>query len=292
VLDPGIKPSVCSSHLCQFQFTEIGIGNSVIQEIRQDPLAADLMVSLFSSAIRTPFLTPAPPGLDAAEMIRIAETMPPMELISKKYGNDKVLSSAIGAPALQLLRWILLSNRSHLISLPSAIRLAQFGSAQQFLTLISSPEAEREFRALKEKYGSGFLFHGSDGTRWHSIVRNGLKNATGTPMQANGARLGPGIYFARSSEISQGYAKEAINHFEKSVLGRKLKILAICEVANDPSLEDHGWAWTLQNEKACIVRFLLVNGSFRVDLNETPITNIPKLREVLDLHADDAQLKV
>jgi poly [ADP-ribose] polymerase 6/8 len=157
------------------------------------------------------------------------------------------------------------------------------------MTLISSPEAEREFRKLKEKFGSMFLFHGSDGTRWHSVIRNGLKNATGTDMQANGAVLGPGIYFARSSDISLGYAKEATNRYEKSGFGRKLKIIAICEVAMDPSLQDHKWAHTLQNEKACIVRFLLVNGMFRVDLVETPITKVPKLREVLDTHADDAQ---
>jgi hypothetical protein len=105
-------------------------------------------------------------------------------------------------------------------------------------------------------------------------------------LQANGSRLGPGIYLARTSEISQGYAKEAVNLYERSVLGRKLKISAICEVANDPSLQDHQWAWTLQNEKACIVRFLLVNGTFRVDLGENPITKVPKLREVLDSHVD------
>jgi uncharacterized cupin superfamily protein len=70
------------------------------------------------------------------------------------------------------------------------------------------------------------------------------------------------------------------------MLGRKLKILAICEVANDPSLQDHKWAHTLQNERACIVRFLLVSGTYRVDLIDTPITRVPKLRDVLDLHAD------
>jgi poly [ADP-ribose] polymerase 6/8 len=107
-------------------------------------------------------------------------------------------------------------------------------------------------------------------------------------MQANGAVLGSGIYFARSSETSQGYARESINHYERSQLGRKLKILAICEVAKDPTLVDHDWAHTLQNENACIVRFLLVNGSFRVNLSERPITKVPKLKDVLDMHADDA----
>jgi poly [ADP-ribose] polymerase 6/8 len=288
-LDPGLKPSVCAKQLCQFQFTTIGVGNSVIQEIRQDPLVADLMVSIFSAAIRTQYLTPAPPGLQVDEMIQIVERLPPTIVMARKYENDRALSSAIGPPALQLLRWILLSSRSHLISLPQTLRLAEFGSARQFMTLISSPEAEREFRKLKEKFGSMFLFHGSDGTRWHSIIRNGLKNATGTDMQANGAVLGAGIYFARSSDISLSYAKEATNRYEKSGFGRKLKITAICEVAMDPSLQDHKWAHTLQNEKACIVRFLLVNGMFRVDLVETPITRVPKLREVLDTHADDAQ---
>jgi poly [ADP-ribose] polymerase 6/8 len=284
-LEPGLRPSVCSKQLCQFQFTDVGIGNSVIQEIRADPLVADLMVSIFSSAVKTKYLTPAPAGYTVDEMLTICEQLPAMAQIIQKCTNDKALASVIGAPAVQLLRWILLSNRSHLLSLPDNLRLREFGTAKEFMTLISTPGAEREFQTLKEKFGGMFLFHGSEGCRWHSIIRNGLKNASGTEMQANGAVLGAGIYFARSSETSQGYSKESINHYERSSLGRKLKILAICEVARDPTLSDHDWAHTLQNEHACIVRFLLVNGSFRVNLFEKPITKIPKLKEVLNLQA-------
>jgi poly [ADP-ribose] polymerase 6/8 len=154
------------------------------------------------------------------------------------------------------------------------------------MSLISTPESEREFRTLKEKYGAMYLFHGSDGSRWHSIVRNGLKNATGTPMQANGAALGEGIYFARSSSTSQGYARLSPNTYGKSIFGSNLKILALCEVVKHPTLKDHGWAHTLIEEKACICRFLLVNGEFTLDTLNQPLKKVPRLREVLDSQAD------
>jgi poly [ADP-ribose] polymerase 6/8 len=186
-----------------------------------------------------------------------------------------------------LLRWILLSNRSHVITLSHAFKLCGFGKAHQFMSLISSPEAERKFRVLKEKYGSMFLFHGSDGSRWHSIIRNGLKNATGTELEANGSVLGPGIYFARSATTSQGYSWASNNRYKGSIFGAPLTILALCEVANDPSLRSHGWAHTLRNENACICRFLLVNGDFELDTIANPIRKVPELKDVLDSRADN-----
>jgi poly [ADP-ribose] polymerase 6/8 len=287
-LEPGLKPSVCQGQLCQFQLSSIGLGRSVIHEIRQDSVVADLMVSIFSAALTTKYLTPRPPD-GFAEIDRILAELPPMETLQRTYRSDKDLRAGIGAQALDLLRWILLSNRSHLISLSSKFKLPQFGDAHQFMSLISTPEAERAFRTSKEKYGSMYLFHGSEGSRWHSIIRNGLKNASGTPMQAHGAALGPGIYFARSSETSKGYAKWSQNRYEKSIFGKELTILALCEVAKVPSLIDHQWAHTLIEEQACICRFILVNGSYNVDVITNPILKVPRLRDVLDSHADDVE---
>jgi poly [ADP-ribose] polymerase 6/8 len=289
-LEPGLKPSVCPNQLCQFQLSDIGVGRSVIQEIKQDPLVADLMVSIFSAALGTPYVKPRPPEDFAdAEISTILSGLPAMSVLKNTIRSDRELVVAIGERSVRLLRWILLSNRSHLISLSSQFKLPVFGDAYQFMSLISTPEAERVFRTAKEKFGSMYLFHGSEGSRWHSIIRNGLKNASGTPMQANGTALGPGIYFARASETSKGYARVSPNVYERSVFGKQLKILALCEVAMVKGLVDHGWAHTLTDEKACICRFLLVNGTYILDVVANPISKIPRLRDVLDSHADDVE---
>jgi poly [ADP-ribose] polymerase 6/8 len=312
-LAPGLKPSVCNGTLCNFQLTGIGIGNSVFQEIQRDPSSADLVLSIFSAAIDTEFLNPAPPAElgSASAILAILENLPSMNDILMRANDDRQLLTLVGQDGLALLRWVLLSNRSHLISMPNAMRFKEFDSSRQFMTLLSSPESEDAFSRLKDTYGSLYLWHGSHGQRWHSILRNGLKNATGTRLQANGAVHGPGIYFARNSAISWRYSCATANRYARSELGKLLHIISLCEVANIPpdkqfrksqgtlhchrqvdklsgGLNDHGWAYTLTMETACIVRFMMVGGNFAQDVVASPPHNIPTLRDVLELHAQAA----
>ena len=308
---PGLKPSVCNKELCNFRFSQIGIGTSVIQEIKRDPMVADLLFSMFSAAFKTEFLNPAPPGFTIKQMEKVFGAMPQMSQLAISCQNDRELTLLIGAENVQLLRWVLLSNRSHLIYLPPELQLPEFRSSKQFMALISSPEAENAFQTLKEKYGSIYLWHGSNGERWHSIVRNGLKNATGTKLQANGSVLGEGIYFARDSKTSWGYSRQAENRYRNSIIGKQLHIISLVEIANIPTgmdvtveipcldssgkimkkkvtgfLKDHKWAHTLTLEEACVVRFLMVGGNFNVDVLKDPPKNVPTLKDVLNYHVE------
>lgn len=310
-ITPGLKASTCDAQLCRFQMTDIGIGGSVLLEIKRDPKAADLVLSLFSAAVGSKFLVPAPPKFTVSEIQSIMTKMPPMEALAQSCKTDQGIVSMIGKNGFELLRWVLLSNDSHLISLPKSMQFSDFEGSAQFMTLLSSPDAEEVFDRLKKKYGSCYIWHGSDGARWHSIIRNGLKNATGTPMQRNGAILGPGIYFSRTSQVSWGYSRVVPNGYRASTLGRSLQVIALCEVAKIPStpvkevfefrrgskglskvkvegaLVDHTKAFTLTMEEACIVRFLMVGGGFSVDTIANPPQHIPTLRDVLEFHADN-----
>jgi poly [ADP-ribose] polymerase 6/8 len=212
-----------------------------------------------------------------------------MRDIMRRFHNDQEIAHELGSDMLDLLRWVLLSNRSHLISIPKELTLREFSSSTQFMTLLSSPEAETQFEQLKAKYGSMFLWHGSHGQRWHSILRNGLKNATGTTLEQNGHAHGEGIYMARNSSTSWGYSRSSKNLYPRSALGKTLHLIALCEVAKvreGSYLKDHGWAHTLTMEEACIVRFLMVGGEYTVDVITTPPSYVPTLRDVLEFHAD------
>lgn len=231
-----------------------------------------------------------------------------MRDIANRFRDDNELSKSIGKDAISLLRWILLSNRSQIISVPPGRNLVSGNCGHQFMTLLSSPEAEERFSALRAKYGSCYLWHGSHSDRWHAILRTCLKNATGSGMQANGAALGPGIYLARSSATSWQYSRPATNKYRNSEIGSNLHMIALCEVANIPSretsavvtftgrngvttettsgfLKDHGWAHTLTMESACVVRFLFVGGQFSHDTLTTPPSGIPTLKEMLEAQA-------
>ncbi|NXF13534.1 PARP6 polymerase, partial [Smithornis capensis] len=104
-----------------------------------------------------------------------------------------------------LLQWIISSNRSHIVKLPLS-RLKFMHTSHQFLLLSSPPAKEARFRTAKKLYGSTFAFHGSHIENWHSILRNGLVNASYTKLQLHGAAYGKGIYLSPISSISFGYS--------------------------------------------------------------------------------------
>ena len=294
LLSPGVKPSICNDRFCQFRLTEIGIGNSVYSEIKRDPAAADLVLTIFAATIGTKFMTPAPEReYSPQELLRIFKTLPKTTEMATRFKNDQELATAIGEESYSLLRWVLLSNLSFLMSLPQKFYMSKFPSTKQFLSLISTPEAEQAFDELGQKYGKIFQWHGSSGDRWHSILRNGLKNATGTFLQQNGSALGEGIYFAPDSGTSWGYSRSVMNNYSNSSFGKQFSIIGLCEVAKVPDLKDHGWARTLRTEKATVVRFLFVQpestgGSpFGVNVvNDPPKT--PSLMDILEYHAQTA----
>ena len=282
--EPSVKPSICDKQLCNLSFTNLGVGTSLLQELRRDPQVADLMISCFATALGTQFLNPAPPGFNHKELKKIIEKLPRVdEMISA--ADDKALSKQLGEDATKLLNWILLSNQSQLISLPHELRLKQFPTRHQFLTLISNVEKEAAFKKLKAKYGSFFLWHGSSGDRWHSIIRNGLKCATGTPLQQNGTFFGAGIYLAPDLAKSRNYARPEKNGYPKSSLGQNLQAVSLCEVAKVPDLKNHKISFTTSNEDAVIVRFLFLSAYFDYDVVKNPPEHIPKLRDILNYHA-------
>jgi poly [ADP-ribose] polymerase 6/8 len=305
-LPPGVKPSVCDRELCRFQLIEIGLGTSLIQELRRDPLAADFVFSIFSAAIGTNFLNPKPPGFTDASMQAICARLPAVSEMTACGNSDQQLAGLIGLEAVKLLRWVLLGNQSHLIALPPELKLVEFNCNCQFMSLMSSPQSEDILGQMKQQFGSFFLWHGSAGDRWHSILRNGLKNASGTALQANGAARGAGIYFAPNSQMSWGYSKPAANKYTKSQLGPNLQVISLCEVAMIPPsahftlqpkatgqkalafsgyLKNHGSMYTLSIEEACVVRFILVQGFFAHDVVQRPPSKVPTLHDVLEFKA-------
>jgi hypothetical protein len=259
---PGFKPPLCTKELCTFQLTRIGGGgNSVYQEIARDPLIADLMISILATALTGQFVDDDLPPIRGSpeQMVHFFGMIPSMrELLH----DDRGLAALLGERGLDLVRWILLSNRSHLISLPSTMCMREFGDSTQFLTLLASPEAEDIFQKLKAEFGSCFLWHGSGAERWHSIVRTGLRNATGTALQANGAAHGSGIYLTSSSNVSWQYSKSSNNNYKKSNLKSPLDVMALCEVANIPSSDVSKVITSVSGAKVTVTCFLKQHSDF------------------------------
>ena len=102
---------------------------------------------------------------------------------------------------------------------------------------------------------SVFLWHGSNGSRWHSIIRNGLKNMTYDDC-VHGAASGPGIYLASDEYVSTSYSQFVDNLNKNSKFGPKLSLIAPYEVIPNEKYKDFQIESTLQDDDAIIVRFV------------------------------------
>ena len=105
-----------------------------------------------------------------------------------------------------LLCWIVCSNRSYLKLLDKKDRIPEIDTLYQFALCNSTPAKEAQFQAIQKANGSFYAWHGSDFGNWHSILRSGLKNYSGTDKMQNGAVHGNGIYLASGFSLSLKYS--------------------------------------------------------------------------------------
>lgn len=68
---------------------------------------------------------------------------------------------------------------------------------------------ESEF--MKSSQDFCYLFHGSAIENWHSIIRNGIFNASGTKMMTTGAAYGNGVYLSDNLAVNSSYSRGSLS---------------------------------------------------------------------------------
>lgn len=121
------------------------------------------------------------PEPTATEAISVREILDLLPCISEMavYNNIKDLRMAldeIHPLCYPILKWIITSNRAHIVPLEPRHSFPNLNTDCQFVMLTSSPEREKAFQEEKKRYGSFYAFHGSGFGNWHCIFRVGLKN--------------------------------------------------------------------------------------------------------------------
>eukprot|EP00756_Hemistasia_phaeocysticola_P004260 Hpha_TRINITY_DN12717_c0_g2::TRINITY_DN12717_c0_g2_i1::g.114630::m.114630/K15258/PARP6_8; poly [ADP-ribose] polymerase 6/8 len=186
---------------------------------------------------------------------------------------------AQGAPAPRpemgdLVRWVVGTSRCVLVPVPAENRVEGMNTPHQFVLLLDSPEKQRRFEALKKQHGnrSVFAFHGSAPGNWHSILRFGLKNASGTALMRSGQQHGPGIYLSPTSSLSFQYSKVGTSETRfpldcsRSVpqflriggSAESLRCIACCEVVSHNLHNPCPDIWVVRDEDLVATRFLFV----------------------------------
>ncbi|NXL43913.1 PARP6 polymerase, partial [Podilymbus podiceps] len=266
------------------------------------PKVVDLLVAMCRAALESPrksiIFEPYPSVVDPNDPKTLAfnpkkknyerlqkaldSVMSIREMTQGSYLEIKKQMDKLDPLAHPLLQWIISSNRSHIVKLPLS-RLKFMHTSHQFLLLSSPPAKEARFRTAKKLYGSTFAFHGSHIENWHSILRNGLVNASYTKLQLHGAAYGKGIYLSPISSISFGYSgmgkgqhrmpskDELVQRYNRMntipqtrsiqsrfLQSRNLNCIALCEVITSKDLQKHGNIWVCPVSDHVCTRFFFV----------------------------------
>jgi len=95
--------------------------------------------------------------------------------------------------------------------------------------VVSQPK--KAFLSAKQEFGSFTAFHGSKVENFHSILHNGLINCL------NQRDLyGSGTYLSAHISVAIEFSPFGFG-FSKSLLGREISCVAVCEVVNHPSIK-------------------------------------------------------
>uniref|UniRef100_UPI0037E9AD91 protein mono-ADP-ribosyltransferase PARP6-like n=1 Tax=Semicossyphus pulcher TaxID=241346 RepID=UPI0037E9AD91 len=300
---PMLKPAVCSRELCVFSFYTLGVMSGATEEVATGAEVVDLLVAMCRAALQSSrksiIFEPYPSVVDPynpktlafspkrKSYDRLQKALDSVLLIRRlaqgPYSEIKKQMDKIDPLAHPLLQWILASNRSHIVKLPLNRQLKFMQTPHQYLLISSPPSKEARFQTARKLYGSTFAFHGSHIENWHSILRNGLVNASYTKLQLHGAAYGKGIYLSPISGISFGYSEMGkgrhqmptkeelikkynhLNQVQQEQMGHarflqngNLNCIALCEVITSKDLQKHGNIWVCPISDHVCTRFLFV----------------------------------
>jgi len=278
-----LKPAVCSRELCCWSFQQLGVGSEAASDIATEAEVVDLLVCFATIAAKSPrkelIFNPFPTvfnpnnrdvkvldekSKDFTLVTQLLTNMPSVEQMTQAADFSSMKESLDRAHlyCFPLLQWIINSNRSHIVQLNEGKQIKSMVTKHQYLLLSAPPEKEALFRHLKVQHGSTYAFHGSSIENWHSILRRGLLNASGSSLQVNGAAYGAGIYLSPSAAVSFGYSRMQGGNRgggggNRFLNANNMNCIAICEVI-DADIRKNGEIWVQPHEDYVVTRFFCV----------------------------------
>eukprot|EP01102_Stenamoeba_stenopodia_P018073 TRINITY_DN6580_c0_g1_i1.p1 TRINITY_DN6580_c0_g1~~TRINITY_DN6580_c0_g1_i1.p1 ORF type:complete len:760 (+),score=148.21 TRINITY_DN6580_c0_g1_i1:61-2280(+) len=311
-----IKPSVCTRDLCFWSFNNLGVAADVAEGIASSLDVVALLVRMASAAAlssRAQLIFDPYPTLFGSESTAVLspEKRNPT-LVTNIFNSFPAMSSIYGAPsmraiselfmkshelAVEMFQWILSSNRAYIVKMEEESHLKRMQTMHQYLFVSNPPELEDIFQREKKQYGSTFAFHGSPIENWHSILRRGLKNASGTSLQIHGAAYGNGIYCSPRASVSFSYSRvysygaynnnnNAANNAnnandDRFLNSQQIYGIALCEVI-DHNIKKSGDIWVVPSEQHICTRFFFVYTSTKIDQASNCYTLDSNFRSEID----------
>jgi Poly(ADP-ribose) polymerase catalytic domain len=291
------RPAPCDSPLCQLHARELSCDS--LARIYSSRLEAELEISLFAAAAASEenrrhllFTTHCSdfllPGSDKPDWGKINAMLIKLPSLNKFPADPRGLPSFLEGSAPQLfnlVRYVLNISPGFVVEVRPVDLLKEAGGVRIFLFRPTKQTSLSVFEAKRSEPGvvSTFAFHGSRWGNWHSILREGLLVASGTPYMAFGQALGPGIYLASDSATSLPHSGSD-GLWLGSTLSLCSRIMALCEILHTASETRPGGVFVVGDAQRVLVRALLVihGGPLRLDACTlgSRLAALPEYREL------------
>lgn len=265
-----LKPFVCASQLCTYKLSALGLASEEAVSVGGTPNLIHLLESMsvvaFKSKRHKIIGKPYPAITDHLNMNElylnpeqpdyklVQDIMDGIPLDREVYNDPNInmyeIMEGYNEYTPDIFRWVISSNRSHIVEIPDEVKIHGVYTDEQYLLLMDSPEKEQVFQDLKAEYGTVYAFHGSALENWHSVLRNGLYVASNTEFQTTGARYGAGIYISPRLGYSSNYSKQSV--------GSPYRCLALCEIIDKDIKKHTNDIWTVLDPNHVSTRILLV----------------------------------
>ncbi|XP_070541809.1 protein mono-ADP-ribosyltransferase PARP16-like [Ptychodera flava] len=217
----------------------------VLGKLDEDPLAADIQLSLFISAAQNyrhdTVLRPFPPAFinsegekDFRNLQYLCRKMPTINDMKRE------LRSSMNRETLELLDWVFNSRtfslKSHGKSKFEEIKALTGAPSYELepthiFEVVPSENSEAKFQEVRDSRDLLYAYHGSRLENFHSILHNGLH----AHMNKN-SLFGEGTYLSSDLCVTMPYAP-AGGGWDRSQVGGTLSCVAVCEMVDHPSVK-------------------------------------------------------
>ena len=224
-------PSPCSRTLCGYASCHPHTRIERLESLLVHKKAVtDLMLTLFIQAVQNSrfpehYFPDRILGKDVDRLKAMVKRCPTMDEMRRMKHELTTRLGAIDSLLYEVFQWVVRPTTFFLkVNIENV--LSRSHDVTEFRVVQSDVGTHDRFVSLKATHGSFYAWHGSPLRNWHSILRNGLQNQSGTKYMSNGCAYGSGIYLANDWSTSYRYSGRPG--------GSEPRLVALCEVIDDP----------------------------------------------------------
>jgi ubiquitin-protein ligase len=202
--------------------------------------------------------------------------------------NDEIIASIIGIKLYKFIRFVIESNRTDIcytsFEIPTSIEVKTSTGVKYHDTVFINDKSVKVFSikypsSVENKFNvpsPQYLFHGSGAENWFRMIREGIKNVSGSKLQVNGAAFGSGVYLGQDFNTSYGYAR-----------GRLIAVGVVQILGDMEKFKVSAGFYVVPDDTILLLRYIIVlnNDAKTEALSRTDtMTNLTKyFRETLTL---------